>query len=104
MLGTREAVRNPDRRDYSAIKLMNPLHSHAHRKTRAAMITLRSSAMENLVLLCERFAEKFLPVCQNIRSHIPENLNHNIYLKVGCLHPVACTRSGLGFPSNATLV
>jgi hypothetical protein len=24
--------------------------------------------------------------------------------KVGCLHPVACTRSGSGFPSNATLV
>jgi hypothetical protein len=22
---------------------------------------------------------------------------------VGCLHPVACTRSGSGFPSNATL-
>jgi hypothetical protein len=26
-----------------------------------------------------------------------------IILKVGCLHPVACTRSGSGFPSNATL-
>jgi hypothetical protein len=26
------------------------------------------------------------------------------YLKVGCLHPVACTRSGSGFPSNVTLV
>jgi hypothetical protein len=25
-------------------------------------------------------------------------------LKVGCLHPVACTRSGSGFPSNWTLV
>jgi hypothetical protein len=25
-------------------------------------------------------------------------------LKVGCLHPVACTRSGSGFSSNATLV
>jgi hypothetical protein len=25
-------------------------------------------------------------------------------LKVGYLHPVACTRSGSGFPSNATLV
>jgi hypothetical protein len=24
--------------------------------------------------------------------------------KVGCLHPVACTRSGSGFSSNATLV
>jgi hypothetical protein len=24
----------------------------------------------------------------------------NIPLKVGCLHPVACTRSGSGFPSN----
>jgi hypothetical protein len=24
-------------------------------------------------------------------------------LKVGCLHPVACTRSGSGFLSNATL-
>jgi hypothetical protein len=26
-----------------------------------------------------------------------------INLKVGSLHPVACTRSGSGFPSNATL-
>jgi NADH:ubiquinone oxidoreductase subunit 3 (subunit A) len=25
-------------------------------------------------------------------------------LKVCCLHPVACTRSGSGFPSNATLL
>jgi hypothetical protein len=25
-------------------------------------------------------------------------------VKVGCLHPVACTRSGSGFPSNATLI
>jgi hypothetical protein len=24
-------------------------------------------------------------------------------LKVGCLHPVVCTRSGSGFPCNATL-
>jgi hypothetical protein len=24
--------------------------------------------------------------------------------KVGCLHPVACIRSGSGFPSNVTLV
>jgi hypothetical protein len=24
-------------------------------------------------------------------------------IKLGCLHPVACTRSGSGFPSNATL-
>jgi hypothetical protein len=24
-------------------------------------------------------------------------------LKVGCLHPIACTRSGSGFPSNVTL-
>jgi hypothetical protein len=24
-------------------------------------------------------------------------------LKLGCLHPVACPRSGSGFPSNATL-
>jgi hypothetical protein len=24
--------------------------------------------------------------------------------KVGCLHPVACTRPGPGFPSNATLI
>jgi hypothetical protein len=23
------------------------------------------------------------------------------YLKVRCLHPVVCTRSGSGFPSNA---
>jgi hypothetical protein len=30
--------------------------------------------------------------------------NKVLYLKVGCLHPVACTRLGSGFPSNATLV
>jgi hypothetical protein len=41
----------------------------------------------------------------------PETWPHEVYtvsltnnLKVGCLHPVACTRSCLGFPSNATLV
>jgi hypothetical protein len=28
----------------------------------------------------------------------------SVNLKVGCLHPVACTTSGSGFPSNATLV
>jgi hypothetical protein len=27
-----------------------------------------------------------------------------VLLKVGCLHPVACTWLGSGFPSNATLV
>jgi hypothetical protein len=27
----------------------------------------------------------------------------NILLKLDCLHPIACTRSGSGFPSNATL-
>jgi hypothetical protein len=31
-------------------------------------------------------------------------LYHAEHLKVGCLHPVACTRSGSGFPSNVTLV
>jgi hypothetical protein len=30
--------------------------------------------------------------------------NNGNNLKVGCSHPVACTRSGSGFPSNATLV
>jgi hypothetical protein len=30
--------------------------------------------------------------------------NTSLNLKVGCLHPVACTRSGSGFPSNATMV
>jgi hypothetical protein len=35
--------------------------------------------------------------CDNSYTTIEE-------LKVGCLHPVACTRSGSGFPSNATLV
>jgi hypothetical protein len=33
-----------------------------------------------------------------------EKITLKINLKVGCLHPVACTRSGSGFPSNATLV
>jgi hypothetical protein len=31
------------------------------------------------------------------------NSNSIFNLKVGCLHPVACTGSGSGFPSNATL-
>jgi hypothetical protein len=30
-------------------------------------------------------------------------LNKFYCLKLGCLHPVACTRSGSGFLSNATL-
>jgi hypothetical protein len=34
------------------------------------------------------------------KIHIPIMLSD---LKVDCLHPVACTRSGSGFPSNATL-
>jgi hypothetical protein len=29
--------------------------------------------------------------------------NIKMNFKVGCLHPVACTRSGSGFPSSATL-
>jgi hypothetical protein len=33
-----------------------------------------------------------------------DKYNNSNYLKVGCLHPVACTRSGAGFPSNATLL
>jgi hypothetical protein len=32
------------------------------------------------------------------------SISEGINLKVGCLHPVACTRSGSGFPANATLV
>jgi hypothetical protein len=36
-------------------------------------------------------------------TNIVKFLTKNIF-KVGCLHPVACTRSGSGFPSNATLV
>jgi hypothetical protein len=43
---------------------------------------------------------------QNLLSSrlLSKNVKMRIYnLKVGCLHPVACTRSGLGFPSNATL-
>jgi hypothetical protein len=34
----------------------------------------------------------------------PIAVRNKYNLKVGCLHPVACTRSGSGFPSNATLV
>jgi hypothetical protein len=32
---------------------------------------------------------------------MPQHYKYN--LKVGCLHSVACTSSGSGFPSNATL-
>jgi hypothetical protein len=36
-------------------------------------------------------------------SYVTE-LSNPLNLKIGCLHPVACSRSGSGFPSNATLV
>jgi hypothetical protein len=54
--------------------------------------------------------------CSVIHSGLPDSIwflfQRNIVkeaislynLKVGCLHPVACTRLGSGFPSNATLV
>jgi hypothetical protein len=35
---------------------------------------------------------------------VPPYSKSNFYPTVGCLHLVACTRSGSGFPSNATLV
>jgi hypothetical protein len=39
-------------------------------------------------------------------THFPSDTAtcHINDLKLGCLHPVACTRSGSGFPSNGTLV
>jgi hypothetical protein len=40
----------------------------------------------------------------NLTENACLNLLNALNLKVGCLHPVACTRSGSGFPSNATLV
>jgi hypothetical protein len=48
--------------------------------------------------------------CYNSTTMLPVYLmfakkyNRKCNLKVGCLHPVACTRLGSGFPSNATLV
>jgi hypothetical protein len=35
---------------------------------------------------------------------LPGHVFTKLNFKVGCLHPVACTRLGSGFPSNATLV
>jgi hypothetical protein len=34
------------------------------------------------------------------RNVIVWRAKHLEHLKLGCLHPVACTRSGSGFPSN----
>jgi hypothetical protein len=48
---------------------------------------------------------RWIKMCLNEtygKIHIGKHLSDN--LKVGCLHPVACTRSGSGFPSNETLV
>jgi hypothetical protein len=48
--------------------------------------------------------------CRRSQCHLAAGFVENVgastshKLKVGCLHPVACTRSGWGFPSNATLV
>jgi hypothetical protein len=39
-----------------------------------------------------------------VEASVVENLDRKKNLKVGCLHPVACTRSGSGFPSIAALV
>jgi hypothetical protein len=44
----------------------------------------------------------FAPTDLNTKTSRPDMTRYN--LKVGCLHPVACTRSGSGFPSNATRV
>jgi hypothetical protein len=40
----------------------------------------------------------------NITVTVLDIIHLPVFLKVGCLHPVACTRSGSGFPSNATHV
>jgi hypothetical protein len=39
----------------------------------------------------------------NKMLHFSTDFTKPVSLKVGCLHPVASTRSGSGFPSNATL-
>jgi hypothetical protein len=44
-------------------------------------------------------------ISTKLDTHIAICMCKNLmYLKVGCLHPVACTTSGSGFQSNATLV
>jgi hypothetical protein len=43
-------------------------------------------------------------VCFCLLALLKKTNNNKYNLQVGCLHPVACTRSGSGFPSNATLV
>jgi hypothetical protein len=64
---------------------------------------------ESLIHTWESFADKFSflllpPPRFFILLLLATNMNRNTYLKVGCLHPVACTRSGSGFSSNSTLV
>jgi hypothetical protein len=57
--------------------------------------------METAVIL---FRSSVVLICDPVCGLVYHNFKHLIYLKVGCLHPVACTRSGSGFTSNATLV
>jgi hypothetical protein len=59
-------------------------------------IRLRNNCTSSFLLL--------VPVHVSVFDHLQvEQIKEN-NLKVGCLHPVVCTRSGSGFPSNATLV
>jgi hypothetical protein len=68
----------------------HPHHPHKHsavgRKTRAVKLIWSEIALANFT---QNWRGKFKII---------------LHLKAGCLHPVSCTRSGSGFPSNATLV
>jgi hypothetical protein len=66
-------------------------------------LMLLSIIIENLVEFSNVLCLKQIRNTKNIDVMLIK-FEHCIKLKVGCLHPVACTRSGSGFPSNATLV
>jgi hypothetical protein len=64
----------------------NDLQETKVNKLRKKMINTEWSALVNVINVLTREYKQAV-----------SNLN------LGCLHPVACTRSGSGFPSNATL-
>jgi hypothetical protein len=76
------------------LRPIHDYHSVFHRK----YIYLRAASVPSLSCLTSSIPTKSNLYFKSSFATVISNL------KVGCLHPVACTRSGSGFPSNATLV
>jgi hypothetical protein len=49
--------------------------------------------------VCAGEVQQQLKTTDPTSRQIGRSTSRNLYLKVGCLHPVACIRSGSGFPS-----